>query len=54
MASVHALLDQLLAPLGGVDASRIAPLARNLTSLIDAPLNAPHEPPNQPRRPRHA
>jgi MarR family transcriptional regulator, organic hydroperoxide resistance regulator len=53
MATVHAL-HQLLAPLSGLDASRTAAFARDLTSLLDAPLNAPREPPNQPRRPGHA
>jgi DNA-binding MarR family transcriptional regulator len=54
MATVHALLDQLLAPLGGLDAARTAALVRDLTSLLNAPLSAPREPPNQPRRSRHA
>jgi hypothetical protein len=54
MATVHALLDQPLAPLGGLDAPCIAALARDLTSLLDAPLNARANPTNQPRRSRHA
>jgi MarR family transcriptional regulator, organic hydroperoxide resistance regulator len=53
MPSDHALLDQLLASLGGVDASRTAALARELTSLLDAPLNALTNH-HQPRRLRHA
>ncbi|MEY9967962.1 DNA-binding MarR family transcriptional regulator [Streptacidiphilus sp. MAP12-16] len=41
IATVEALLDQLLDPLGGLDDPRTAALVRDLTSLLDAPLNPP-------------
>lgn len=37
---VHQLLDQLLAPLGGWDSPRTEVLVRELTTLLDAPLDA--------------
>jgi DNA-binding MarR family transcriptional regulator len=36
---VHALLEQLLAPLGGVDSERTRALGRDLATLLDAPLD---------------
>jgi MarR family transcriptional regulator, organic hydroperoxide resistance regulator len=38
---VQQLLDQLLAPLGGLDGRRTQLLARDLTALLDVPLDAP-------------
>ncbi|MBO4208245.1 MarR family winged helix-turn-helix transcriptional regulator [Micromonospora echinofusca] len=38
---VHHLLDQLLAPLGGLDSSRAATFTRELTALLDVPLGPP-------------
>ncbi|MFJ8079275.1 MarR family winged helix-turn-helix transcriptional regulator [Streptomyces sp. NPDC096205] len=40
---VHALLEQLLAPLGGLDSERTHGLARDLAALLDAPLDPSHE-----------
>jgi MarR family transcriptional regulator, organic hydroperoxide resistance regulator len=39
IATVQALLDRLLAPLGGRDHPRTAALVRDLTALLDAPLD---------------
>lgn len=41
IATVHALVDRLLAPLGGRDDPRTAAFVRDLTTLLDAPLD-PH------------
>ena len=41
IATVQVLLDQLLAPLGGMDDPRTAALMRDLTALLDAPLQPP-------------
>ncbi|MEH1016891.1 MarR family transcriptional regulator [Micromonospora sp. CPCC 206060] len=38
---VQRLLDQLLAPLGGLAAPRTAAFARELTALLDVPLDPP-------------
>lgn len=35
---VHGLLQQLLGPLGGLDSARTREFARELTALLDAPL----------------
>ncbi|MEV6825690.1 MarR family transcriptional regulator [Amycolatopsis sp. NPDC051102] len=40
IATVAALLDRLLAPLGGRDGDRTAALARELTILLDTPLES--------------
>lgn len=40
---VHALLEQLLAPLGGLDSERTRELAHDLATLLDAPLDPSHE-----------
>lgn len=39
IAVVRQLLDQLLAPLGGLDGRRTEVLVRELTTLLDAPLD---------------
>ncbi|MFD5318757.1 MarR family winged helix-turn-helix transcriptional regulator [Streptomyces sp. NPDC127098] len=39
LRTVHELLDRLLAPLGGRDAPRTAALVRDLTALLDNPLD---------------
>ncbi|MGW0630529.1 MarR family winged helix-turn-helix transcriptional regulator [Streptomyces sp. NPDC002758] len=36
---VHGLLQQLLAPLGGLDSDRTRAFTRELTTLLDAPLD---------------
>ncbi|PWI13841.1 MarR family transcriptional regulator [Streptomyces sp. Act143] len=36
---VHELLQQLLAPLGGLDSDRTRELSRDLATLLDAPLD---------------
>jgi len=41
IATVHGLLDRLLAPLGGRDARRTAAFVRDLTALLDAQLDPP-------------
>ncbi|GAA0335197.1 MarR family transcriptional regulator [Actinoallomurus spadix] len=41
MGLVQELLDRLLAPLGGQDDPRTAALVRDLTTLLDAPLDLP-------------
>lgn len=41
IATVQALVDRLLQPLGGRDDPRTATFVRNLTTLLDAPLDAP-------------
>jgi DNA-binding MarR family transcriptional regulator len=41
IATVQTLVDRLLQPLGGRDDPRIATFVRNLTTLLDAPLDAP-------------
>lgn len=41
IAAVQVLMDQLLDPLGGRDDPRTAALVRDLTALLDAPLNPP-------------
>ncbi|WP_251152861.1 MarR family transcriptional regulator [Cellulosimicrobium sp. Marseille-Q4280] len=52
MRTVQALLDQLLAPLGGRDSPRSAELVAMLTALLDAPLDArPDTPPDTPLDP---
>ncbi|MFE1442781.1 MarR family winged helix-turn-helix transcriptional regulator [Streptomyces sp. NPDC058739] len=38
---VHALLEQLLTPLGGLDGERTRRLGRDLAALLDAPLDPP-------------
>jgi hypothetical protein len=40
IATVAELLDRLLAPLGGRDGERTAALARELTLLLDTPLES--------------
>jgi MarR family transcriptional regulator, organic hydroperoxide resistance regulator len=40
IAAVQVLLDQLLAPLGGRDAPRASAFIRDLTVLLEAPLDA--------------
>lgn len=40
IATVAALLDRLLAPLGGRDGDRTAALTRELTLLLDTPLDS--------------
>jgi DNA-binding MarR family transcriptional regulator len=40
---VHALLEQLLAPLGGLGSERTRELSRDLATLLDAPLDPFHE-----------
>ncbi|MFJ5775556.1 MarR family winged helix-turn-helix transcriptional regulator [Streptomyces sp. NPDC093094] len=40
---VHALLERLLAPLGGLDGERTREFARDLATLLDAPLDPSHE-----------
>ena len=42
MATVQALQDRLLAPLGGRDDPRTAAFVRDLTALLDAPLDPPN------------
>ncbi|MYV53156.1 MarR family transcriptional regulator [Streptomyces sp. SID3212] len=42
MATVQELMDRLLAPLGGRDDVRTAALVRDLTALLDAPLEPPY------------
>lgn len=44
MRTVRVLLDRLLAPLGGLDDPRTAALSRDLTALLDAPLDVPPDP----------
>jgi MarR family transcriptional regulator, organic hydroperoxide resistance regulator len=41
IAVVRKLLDQLLTPLGGLDGPRTAVFVRELTALLDAPLDPP-------------
>lgn len=41
IAVVRQLLDQLLAPLGGLDGRRTQVFARELVALLDAQLNSP-------------
>lgn len=41
IATVHELLDRLLEPLGGRDHPRTAAFVRDLTALLDAPLDPP-------------
>ncbi|MET7682311.1 MarR family transcriptional regulator [Streptomyces sp. NPDC005423] len=41
---VHALLQQLLAPLGGLDSARAREFGRDLAALLDAPLDAVLDP----------
>ncbi|MCO6004273.1 MarR family transcriptional regulator [Actinoallomurus purpureus] len=41
--TVQRLLDRLLAPLGGQDGSRTEAFVRDLTALLDAPLDPPHQ-----------
>jgi DNA-binding MarR family transcriptional regulator len=41
IATVQVLLDRLLAPLGGQDDPRTAAFVRDLTVLLDAPLDPP-------------
>lgn len=41
IAVVRRLLDQLLAPLGGLGGRRTAVFARELAALLDAPLDSP-------------
>ncbi|WP_367322532.1 MarR family winged helix-turn-helix transcriptional regulator [Streptomyces sp. HUAS ZL42] len=48
--AVQALLDQLLAPLGGLDDPRTAAFARTLTELLDTPLGP--RPGDEPRKDR--
>jgi DNA-binding MarR family transcriptional regulator len=38
---VRRLLDQLMAPLGGLDATRSETFTRDLVALLDAPLDPP-------------
>jgi DNA-binding MarR family transcriptional regulator len=40
-ATVHGLLGELLAPLGGRDSARTERFVRDLSVLLDAPLNPP-------------
>lgn len=42
IATVQALLDRLLAPLGGRDDPRAEALVRDLTALLDVPLDPPN------------
>lgn len=42
IATVQALLDRLLAPLGGRDDPRTAAFVRDLAALLDAPLDPPN------------
>ena len=44
IATVQALLDQLLSPLGGLDDPRTAALVRDLTILLNAPLDSGRRP----------
>ncbi|WP_431775123.1 MarR family winged helix-turn-helix transcriptional regulator [Streptomyces cucumeris] len=50
---VHELLQQLLEPLGGLDAERTRAFTDELTTLLDAPLepSAPHHESTQGRTP---
>ncbi|WP_435737648.1 MarR family winged helix-turn-helix transcriptional regulator [Cellulosimicrobium sp. PMB13] len=48
MRTVQALLDQLLAPLGGRDSPRSAELVTMLAALLDAPLDTPPDTPLDP------
>jgi DNA-binding MarR family transcriptional regulator len=41
MRTVQELLERLLAPVGGRDSARTAALVRELTELLDAPLDPP-------------
>jgi DNA-binding MarR family transcriptional regulator len=41
MRTVQELLERLLAPFGGRDSARTAALVRELTELLDAPLEPP-------------
>lgn len=41
IATVQALLTRLLAPLGGLDDPRTATLVRDLTALVNTPLDLP-------------
>lgn len=43
IATVQVLLDRLLAPLGGRDDPRTAAFVRDLTALLDAPLDPPYQ-----------
>ena len=42
---VHGVLEQLLAPLGGLDSARTREFRRELTTLLDAPLDVSVDPP---------
>jgi DNA-binding MarR family transcriptional regulator len=44
IATVQDLLDRLLAPLGGQDDPRAAAFVRDLTVLLDSPLQPPADP----------
>ncbi|WP_329270434.1 MarR family winged helix-turn-helix transcriptional regulator [Streptomyces pseudovenezuelae] len=44
---VQGLLEQLLAPLGGLDSARTREFKRELTTLLDAPLDPTHENPKE-------
>lgn len=44
---VRGLLDQLLAPLGGLDGTRTRDFQRELTALLDAPLDPTNEIPEE-------
>ncbi|MEV6210573.1 MarR family transcriptional regulator [Kitasatospora sp. NPDC051914] len=47
VALVQQLLEQLLAPLGGLDGARTDVLVRELTTLLDTPLDVPSDPPEE-------
>jgi hypothetical protein len=40
---VHGLLEQLLEPLGGLDSARAREFSRDLTTLLDTPLDPASE-----------
>ncbi|WP_211241053.1 MarR family winged helix-turn-helix transcriptional regulator [Pseudonocardia spinosispora] len=42
IVTVRRLMDQLLTPLGGLDDHRVAALVRDLTALLDTPLDPEH------------
>jgi DNA-binding MarR family transcriptional regulator len=42
IAAVQVLLDRLMAPLGGQDDPRAAAFVRDVTALLDAPLDPPN------------
>jgi len=44
---VQGLLEQLLAPLGGLDSTRTREFKRELSLLLDTPLDAPPDPTNE-------